>query len=80
MLHAIALCDRHPEALRYRETAFDAYYFLGRICTMAGEYVKAEEAYNEAERRLRGTFFDFPLPLCPAEVREKAARERNSRS
>ncbi len=80
VLRAIALCDRHPEALRYRETAFDAYCFLGRIHAMAGEYVRAEEAFDEAEKRLGGTYFDFSLPLCPGEIRELAERERNSQT
>ena len=78
VLQAITLCDKHPEALRYRETAFDAYIFLGRIYAMAGQYIKAEEAFNEAEKRLSDTYFDYKLPLCPKEIREKAERERNS--
>ena len=77
LLRAVALCDRHSEALRYRETAFDAYLFLGRIHTIAGDYIKAEAAYLEAEKRLSGTYFAFDLPLCPADISRKAAEQRS---
>ena len=77
VMQAVTLCDRHAGALRYRETAFDAWFFLGRLRAMAGRWIKAEEAYGEAERRLGGTYFSFPLPLCPEEIRMRAERERN---
>ena len=76
VLQAVVLCDKHPEALRYRETAFDAMYFLGRIRVMAGKYLLAEEAFDEAESRVSGTYFAFKKPLCPEDVRVKAAEEK----
>ena len=75
---AISLCDQHSEALRYRETAFDAAKFLGRIYAMDDKFIPAEAAYDEAEKRLSGTMFEYKLPLCPAEVREKAEEERKN--
>ncbi len=78
--HAIALCEQHPEVLRYRETIFDAYYFLGRIYVMNEDYIKAEEAFDEAEKKLSGTYFQFKNPLCPEEVRVKAAEARQQES
>lgn len=76
VIRAIALCEKHQEALRYRETIFDAYYFLGRIYTMDEEYIKAEEAYHEAEKRVHDWPYEMKLPLCPEEVRIEAERQR----
>ena len=78
ILRAIALCEKHLEALRYRETIFDAYYFLGRIYTMDEEYIKAEEAYNEAEKRVQDWPYEMELPLCPEDVRAEAERLRST--
>ena len=77
VLRAIALCEKHLEALRYRETIFDAYYFLGRIYTMDEEYIKAEEAYNEAEKRVKDWPYEMELPLCPEDVKAEAERLRS---
>ncbi len=76
VLKAITLCEKHSEALRYRETIFDAYYFLGRIYTMDEDYIKAEEAFAEAEKRVSDWPYECKLPLCPEEVRAKAAQQR----
>ena len=78
VLRAIALCDRHDEAARYREARFDAYIFLGRIYAMNGEYVKSEAAFGEAERRVEDSPYEWALPLCPKEIREKAEEERRA--
>ena len=77
VMQAIAICGRHPEALRYRETIFDAFIFLGRIYDMDGQYIKAEEAFAQAEKRVHDSPYVWKLPLCPAEIRKKAAEERN---
>ena len=74
VIKAIGICEKHPEALRYRETVFDAYYFLGRIYAMAEDYIRAEAAYLEAEKRVHDSPYEWKLPLCPEEVREKASR------
>ena len=74
---AIALCGKHLEALRYRETVFDAYLFLGRIYAMDGQYVRAEEAFLEAEKRVKDSPYEWELPLCPEQIRGKAREERN---
>lgn len=78
VIKAIALCEKHLEALRYRETIFDAYYFLGRIYAMDEEYIKAEEAYNEAEKRVQDWPYEMKLPLCPEDVRSEAKRLRST--
>lgn len=72
VIEAISVCENHLEALRYRETIFDAYLFLGRIYVMDENYIKAEEAFNEAERRVHDSPYEWKLPLCPENVREKA--------
>lgn len=72
VIEAINTCEGHLEALRYRETIFDAYLFLGRIYAMDEEYIKAEEAFNEAEKRVHDSPYEWKLPLCPEDVREKA--------
>ena len=77
VMQAVAICGRHPEALRYRETIFDAFIFLGRIYDMDGQYIKAEEAFAQAEKRVHDSPYVWKLPLCPAEIRKKAAEERN---
>ena len=71
VIEAINICGKHLEALRYRETIFDAYLFLGRIYVMSEDYVKAEEAFNEAEKRVHDSPYEWKLPLCPEDVREK---------
>ena len=76
VLQAISLCDKHEEALRYRETRFDAYLFLGRIYAMDEEYIKAEEAFAEAEKYVHDSPYEWRLPLCPEDIREKANEER----
>ena len=80
VLKAIALCEKHLEALRYRETIFDAYYFLGRIYTMDENYIKAEEAFAEAEKRVDDWPYECKLPLCPEKVRAEAERQRSAMS
>ena len=77
---AIALCSRHPEAMRYRETVFDAYLFLGRILAMDGQYIRSEAAYAEAEKRVSDSPWSWTLPLCPEEVRTQAERERQEKA
>ena len=47
---AVRLCEKHPEAVRYRETAYDAAMFLGRILNMDGKSDEAEKAFAEAEK------------------------------
>ena len=74
---AIKMCDEHEDIRRYREVRFDAYLFLGRIYDMAGEYIKAEETFHEAEKRVDHSPYEWKLPLCPEEIREKAESERN---
>ena len=74
---AIHLCEKHPEAIRYRETIFDAYLFLGRIYVMDEAYVRAEDAFNEAEKRVQDSPYEWKLPLCPKDVREKAEQIRS---
>ena len=78
VLQAIALCEKHPEAIRYRETVFDAYLFLGRIYAMDGEYIKAEETFSEAEKRVHDSPYEWKLPLCPEDVRAEAERQRTT--
>ena len=80
VMQAIRLCGRHPEAIRYRETIFDAYIFLGRIYGMAGQFIKAEEAFEEAEKRVEDSPFVWKLPLCPEEIRTGAKEERKRHS
>ncbi len=77
VLRAIALCEKHPEALRYRETIFDAWCFLGRIYAMDQKYIEAEAAFAEAEKRIDDWPYECALPLCPEEVRAEAARLRS---
>ena len=74
---AIAMCNEHEDIRRYREVRFDGYLFFGRIYDMAGEYIKAEEAFAEAEKRVHDSPYEWRLPLCPEEIREKAEQERN---
>ena len=72
VIEAINICENHLEALRYRETIFDDYLLLGRIYAMDEEYIKAEEAFNEAEKRVHDSPYEWKLPLCPEDVKEKA--------
>ena len=78
VMQAIAICEKHPEALRYRETIFDAYRFLGQIYAMDGQFIQAEEAYLEAEKRVSDWPYECKLPLCPEDVRQKAAGLRSA--
>lgn len=80
ILQAIALCDKHEEALRYRETRFDAYLFLGRVYAMDEEYIKAEQAFAEAEKHVEDSPYEHKLPLCPQDIREMAEREREGKN
>ena len=73
---AIGMCGKHEDEIRYRETAFDAWIFLGRICAMNGEYIKGEAAFAEAEKRIADSPYEYNLPLCPKEIREGAEAER----
>ena len=74
---AIAMCDELENVKRYREIRFDAYLFLGRIYAMNGEYIKAEETFAEAEKRVSDSPYEWKSPLCPESIREKAETERN---
>ncbi|MBE5807260.1 MAG: hypothetical protein E7317_02845 [Clostridiales bacterium] len=73
---AIELCERHDEAMRYREARFDAWLFLGRVCAMGGRYAQAEEAFEEAERYVHDSPYAWKLPLCPEDVRRAAEAQR----
>ena len=78
VLEAINICEEHLEALRYRETIFDAYLFLGRIYAMDGKYIESVKAFAEAEKRVADSPYEGKLPLCPDDIREKAEKENNS--
>lgn len=73
---AIAMCDELENVKRYRVTRFDATLFLGRIYAMNGEYIKAEETFGEAEKRVSDSPYEWKLPLCPKSILEKAEAER----
>lgn len=75
---AIAMCDELEDIIRYREVRFDAYLFLGRIYAMNGEYIKAENAFAEAEKRVSDSPCEWKLPLCPERIMEMAKKERNT--
>ena len=74
---AISMCNEHEDIRRYREVRFDGYLFLGRIYDMAGEYIKAEEFFAEAEKRVHDSPYEWKLPLCPEVIREKAKMMRS---
>lgn len=74
---AIDMCDELEDVKRYREIRFDAYLFLGKIYAMNNEFIKAEKAFAEAEKRVSDSSYEWELPLCPEEIREMAKRERN---
>ena len=76
VIWAICLCEKHLEAIRYRETVFDAYLFLGRIYAMDRDYIRAEKAFAEAEKRVHDSPYVWRLPLCPDDVRVEADRQR----
>lgn len=76
---AIAMCDEHEDIRRYREVRFDAYIFLGRIYAMNHEYIKAEEAFAEADKRVADSPYEWELPICPKDIKEKAQAEKRSR-
>ena len=78
VIEAINICEEHLEALRYRETIFDAYLFLGRIYAMDGKYSESVKAFAEAEKRVADSPYEWKLPLCPEDIREKAEKENNS--
>ena len=73
---AIAICNEHEDIRRYREVRFDAFLFLGRIYTMSGAYVKSEETFNEAEKHVADSPYEWKFPLCPENIRAKANEER----
>ncbi len=75
---AIAMCSENEEVRRYREARFDALLFLGRIYAMNGENVKAEQTFAEAEAHVEDSPFEWQLPLCPKEIRDKAEKEKQS--
>ena len=77
---AIAICNEHEDIRRYREVRFDAYLFLGRIYAMNHEYVKAEEAFAEANKRVADSTYKWELPLCPRDIQEKAQAERSAKT
>ena len=66
----------HEEAIRYRETRFDALLFLGRICAMAGKYIQSEATFARAEQYVGDSPYEWKLPLCPEEIREKAEEQK----
>ena len=78
VIEAINICGNHLEALRYRETIFDAYLFLGRIYAMDGKYIESVKAFAEAEERVADSPYEWKLPLCPEDIREKAEKENFS--
>lgn len=41
-------------------------------------YIKAEEAYSEAEKRVQDWPYEMKLPLCPEDVRAQAERLRST--
>lgn len=73
---ALEMCSQHEKAIRYRETRFDALLFLGRIYAMKDEYIKAEEIFSLAETYVEDSPYEWKLPLCPEDIREKAEEER----
>ena len=75
---AIAMCDEQEDLRRYREIRFDAYLFLGRIYAMNEQYIKAEEAFAEAQKRVSDSPYSWDYPLCPEEVRAEAERQRST--
>ena len=77
VLQAIELCKKHEGTARYRETCFDAYLFLGRIYAMDHAYIEAEKAFEEAEKRIADSPYEWELPLCPEDIRLLADKERN---
>lgn len=80
VLDAMKLCELHEEAIRYRETRFDACLFLGRIYAMGGDYIRAEETFSEAEKWVDDSPYEWKLPLCPEEIHAKAEEERKHRT
>ncbi len=75
---AIAMCNENGDVRRYRQARFDAWLFLGRIYAMNGEFIKAEQTFAEAEKHLEDSPYEWRLPLCPKEIREKAEEEKLS--
>jgi tetratricopeptide (TPR) repeat protein len=73
---AITICDEHEDIKRYREVRFDAYLFLGRVYAMGKEYIKAVEAFADAEKYVHDSPYEWRLPLCPEDIREQADKER----
>ena len=76
---AIAICDEHEDIRRYREVRFDAYLFLGRIYAMNHEYVKSEETFSEADKRVADSPYEWKLPICQEDIKEKALIERKAK-
>lgn len=46
---AIRLCEENMEIASYRRLRFDAYLFLTQVYTNNGDYIKAEEIYDQLE-------------------------------
>ena len=77
VVQAIALCERHPDEIQYREIRFDAYLFLGEIHARNGDCLKSEEAFLKAEEYVSDSPYQWTLPLCPKYIRGKARQERD---
>ena len=75
---AIRLCEENMEIASYRRLRFDAYLFLTQIYTNTGDYIKAEEIYDQLEPYREDSPYDFDetKPLCPQSIRDKAAEQR----
>ena len=43
---------------------------------MHGQPMQAEDAFQEAEKRVQDSPYVWKLPLCPEEIRKKAAEAR----
>ncbi len=74
---AIRLCEENMEIASYRRLRFDAYLFLTQVYTNNGDYIKAEEIYDQLEpcRTDSPYAFDESKPLCPQSIRNKAAEQ-----
>lgn len=75
---AIRLCEENMEIASYRRLRIDAYLFLTQVYTNNGDYIKAEEIYDQLEscRTDSPYAFDESKPLCPQSIRNKAAEQR----
>ena len=77
---AIKMCDENEGLRRYREVRFDGWLLLGRIYAMSGDYISSEQTFDEAEKHMEDSPYELSLPICPAEIREKAERQRRAQS